>query len=209
MIFSNIKKIGLSLTLLLLAVGCGGGGGASTVSNGEPVITDPVPIEAPVLSDEEKQTYLDAINDARSRQQDCGSKGVYDPAPALSWSDELYKAAYEHDRDMVETDMYPLSHDGSGTEYDWTAQEQGLEYSTFEDRIENNGYLDWQTIGENIAAGTNMDSARKAVEAWLDSDGHCANLMNPNYTEVGMAHIGKSGTYYTHYWTQDFGAKKR
>jgi uncharacterized protein YkwD len=201
----------MAVGVALMFSGCGGGG-ASMVnedSNGSTrAITEPIPIEAPVLSDDEKESYLKAINDARSQRQDCGEEGVFDPAPPLQWNEDLYKAAYEHDRDMVETDMHPLSHDGSGTEYDHTAQEQGLEYSTFRDRIENNGYTNWKTIGENIAAGTTMDTAEKAVQAWLASDGHCANLMNPDYRDVGMAHIEKEGAYYTHYWTQDFGAKK-
>jgi uncharacterized protein YkwD len=193
--------------LMVALAGCGGGGGASAVSDGSEGIANPDPIDAPELSESEKEAYLEAINDARSQQQDCGEEGSYGPADPLEWSDELYKAAYEHDRDMVETDMVPLSHDGSGTEYDYTARVQGLEHSTFRDRIENNGYTGWRRIGENIAAGTTMDTARKAVEAWLESDGHCANLMNPDYKEVGMAHVEKEGAHYTHYWTQDFGAK--
>ncbi len=192
----------MAAAVLALLSGCGGG---SSISNdgSESRIGEPEPYEAPAISESEKQAYLDAINDARSHQQDCGSEGIKDPAPALSWNDKLYRAAYEHSRDLAESNTW--SHDGSGTSSDWTAQVQGLEYSTFRDRIENNGYTSWSRIGENITAGTDRDTARKAVEAWLQSDGHCANLMDPDYTEVGMAHYRKDGSDYTHYWTQDLG----
>ncbi|WP_350340809.1 CAP domain-containing protein, partial [Escherichia coli] len=47
------------------------------------------------------------------------------------------------------------------------------------------GYL-YQQIGENIAAG--RDTARKVVDGWLDSPGHCATLMNPDFRELGAAY---------------------
>lgn len=197
----------LLLAAALLAAGCGGGGVSTTGGDSHSRVTAPQPFDAQRISDADKQAYLDAINDARSQRQDCGSEGVKDPAPALTWSDELYKAADEHDYDMSESDMYPLSHDGSGTANDYTAQVQGLDHSTYVDRIENNGYLNWRALGENIAAGTDMDTPDKAVQAWLNSPGHCANLMNPDFTEMGMAHRQKAGTHYIHYWTLDFGAR--
>jgi uncharacterized protein YkwD len=199
------KERWMALAAALLATGCGGGGASVTGGNPHSQITDPQPFVAQTISDEDKQAYLDAINNARAQQQDCGSEGVKDPAPALQWNDALYKAADEHDFDMVESDMDPLSHDGSGTDNDYTAQVQGLDHSTYVDRIENNGYLNWHALGENIAAGTDVDTAEKAVQAWLDSPGHCANLMNPDFTEVGMSHRQKAGTHYVNYWTQDFG----
>ena len=161
----------------------------------------------PILSDDEKQEYLDAINMARSETQDCGVHGTYDPAPPLEWSDALYKAAYEHAQDMVKSNTF--SHDGSGERSDWTAQYLGLERgSTMKERIEHNAYKNWKHIGENITAGTYRDTAQEAVDSWLNSDGHCANLMNPDFTEVGLAHVYGADTKYSHYWSQELGSRQ-
>ncbi|ADV45481.1 CAP domain-containing protein [Nitratifractor salsuginis] len=206
--YGRMGWMGLLAAGLLLA-GCGGGGGGVSVTkdnDGHSEVHNPDSFEAQPISDSQKKAYLKAINDARAQQQDCGSEGVKDPAPALQWNDALYRAADEHSYDMSESDTF--SHDGSGTESDYTAQVLGLDHSTVVDRIENNGYSDWHRVGENIAAGTNMDTAEKAVQAWLNSPGHCANLMNPEFKEVGMSHRKKAGTHYINYWTQDFGARQ-
>jgi len=53
------------------------------------------------------------------------------------------------------------------------------------DRAKAAGYRGRQ-IGENIAAG--QSSPNKAMASWLASPGHCANLMNPMFTQVGAAY---------------------
>lgn len=47
-----------------------------------------------------------------------------------------------------------------------------------------NGY-EFITIGENIALG-NFDGSKGLVQAWMDSPGHRANILNKNYTEIGV-----------------------
>jgi uncharacterized protein YkwD len=190
----NIRLLS-TVGAVLLLVGCGGGG-----NSGLGIESNPYP--APLISDTLKQEYLTAINNARASQQDCHTEGIKSAVPALSWNQALYKAAYEHSNDLVESDT--VSHDGSGTASDWTGMDLGGKKSTYIERIVNNGYA-WSSIGENITVGTYRDTAQKAVDSWLASDRHCANLMSPNYTEVGMAHIEEAGTTYIHYWTQDFG----
>jgi uncharacterized protein YkwD len=187
------------MTVGMLLSGCGGATGASSTS---------IPIVAPSISDADKQAYLDAINDARNHVQDCGTQGIFAATTPLTWNNALYKAAYEHDYDMLESDIVNADHTGSNTASDYTARVLGLGHgSTIQERIENNGYGAWTTLGENLTNGTLTDTAVKAVQAWLASDDHCANLMNPVLEEVGMAHIEQAGSHYTHYWTQDFGAK--
>jgi uncharacterized protein YkwD len=44
------------------------------------------------------------------------------------------------------------------------------------------------TIGENIALG-NFGGSRDLVNAWMNSPGHRANILNQNYTEIGVAAI--------------------
>jgi len=191
-----MRKVIFYGIIVLVLVACGGGSGGSVGGN------TPNPYPAPVLPDATKQAYLDAINNARSSQQDCHTEGIKPAVPALLWNDKLYNAAYEHSHDLAESNT--ASHDGSGTDSDWTGMDLGGKKSTYIERVENNGYA-WSSIGENIAMGTNRDTAQKAIDAWLASDGHCANLMSPNYTEVGMAHYKKADSDYTHYWTQEFG----
>ena len=64
-------------------------------------------------------------------------------------------------------------------------------------RIERAGY-DWATFGENIAMGYRTE--KDVVADWLQSPGHCKNIMNRNFKEMGVARVGN-------YWTQEFGAK--
>ena len=151
--------------------------------------------------DSTKQKYLDAINQARSQTQDCGYKGIKPPVPALKWNDKLYDAAYMHSNDLAETDTF--SHTGSGTQSDLAAQKLHPNVgSTIKERIEYTGYV-WSRYGENIAAG--YGTVESTMIAWLDSPGHCANIMNPDFKEVGMALVVKTNSQYYDYWTQDFG----
>jgi len=158
----------------------------------------------PKISEALKKEYLFQINKARSKQQDCGTKGVFEATGSVVWNNELYQSSYEHTQDLIKSKTF--SHLGSGTESDWTGYVLGKQ-SDFKERIETYGYA-WQYIGENLGAGTVIDSAKKMVDGWLESDNHCDNLMNPNYTEVGMVMIKDESSLYTHYWTQNFGTPR-
>ncbi len=67
------------------------------------------------------------------------------------------------------------------------------------DRAEDAGILDLG--GENIARG--QSDAESVMEAWMDSPGHKANILNCNYRTLGVgAYLsGDSGPL----WTQNFG----
>ena len=61
------------------------------------------------------------------------------------------------------------------------------------------------TSGENIAAGSS--TAADVVEQWMNSPGHRANILNKDFTHIGVAYC-KSSSGYGHYWVQMFvGAK--
>ena len=53
--------------------------------------------------------------------------------------------------------------------------------------------------GENLAKG--QYSADKAVEDWMDSDGHRANILNKKFTKMGVASVEIDGVTY---WVQVF-----
>jgi uncharacterized protein YkwD len=154
----------------------------------------------------EQQELLDAINKARSVQRDCypndDSRGVMGPSPKLYWNNELYASALEHSRDLAESDTF--SHYGSGTASDITGDGRA---SLFYERIVTNGYSNYYTVGENIAGG--QKNLEEVMEAWLASPGHCENIMNPNYTEVGVAIATNPDSTYGIYWTQNFGSKRK
>ncbi|HJR68496.1 MAG TPA: CAP domain-containing protein, partial [Gammaproteobacteria bacterium] len=67
------------------------------------------------------------------------------------------------------------------------------------------GYA-WRGSGENVAAG--QRTAEEVVEAWLDSPGHCATLMEPKFTETGIAFALAPGKNPDVYWTQVFAAPR-
>jgi uncharacterized YkwD family protein len=60
--------------------------------------------------------------------------------------------------------------------------------------------IDYRYAGENIAAG--QRSPEEVVKSWMNSSGHRANILNRNFTKIGVGFI-QGGTYQT-YWTQLF-----
>ena len=108
--------------------------------------------------------------------------------PALRWNAALTTAASAHSADMAALNYFShTSADGR----------------TLGTRATAAGYA-WSRLGENIAAGyAGVDSVMKG---WVDSDGHCANLMSANFTEVGVACVpGTPTSNYNTYWTMDLG----
>ena len=65
------------------------------------------------------------------------------------------------------------------------------------------GY-NWRASGENVASG--QRDADAVVAAWLESPGHCANIMEPNFTEMGVAFVEVPGANPSIYWAQSFAA---
>lgn len=58
----------------------------------------------------------------------------------------------------------------------------------------------YTAAGENIAAG--QKTSNEVMESWMNSSGHRANILNKNYTELGVGYV-EGGTYGT-YWVQIF-----
>ncbi|RKD21375.1 spore coat assembly protein SafA/uncharacterized protein, YkwD family [Caminicella sporogenes DSM 14501] len=60
--------------------------------------------------------------------------------------------------------------------------------------------INYRAAGENIAKG--QRSAQEVVNAWMHSSGHRANILNKNFTEIGVGYaIDSKGV---RYWTQMF-----
>lgn len=109
--------------------------------------------------------------------------------PPLAWDNLLFTAARGHSDDMATHDYF--SH-------------TALNGSTPGDRITAAGYV-WNTCGENIAAGYQAPEA--VVEAWMNSPGHRANILNTSFCDIGVGYAYVAARTYGHYWTQNFGRK--
>lgn len=133
-----------------------------------------------------RREFLNDIN--RVRQQGCSCGTTYmPPAPPLVWNDNLEIAAIGHARDMADKNYFNhTSKDGRSMEDRIT-----LAGYTFK------GYKSFMA-GENIAQG--QMSIAEVMQGWFKSPGHCKNLMNPGFKEVGVAE-------YDTYWVQDFGGR--
>lgn len=59
--------------------------------------------------------------------------------------------------------------------------------------------------GENIAGGTNWQTAQDAFTAWRTSPGHNENMLNAPYRKIGIARAYVPGSQYSWYWVTDFG----
>ena len=104
--------------------------------------------------------------------------------PDLKLSDKLTQIAYTKAKDMADKNYF--SHDSPtyGSPFDML-KHFGVSYSY---------------AGENIAAG--QKSAEEVMNSWMNSSGHKANILNKNYTELGVGFY-RGGQYGTE-WVQLF-----
>ncbi len=130
---------------------------------------------------------LEIVNKERSHGRRCGNQTMPVVAP-LRLSEVLAGAAGSHAREMARLNR--LDH-------------RGIAGSSAADRARRGGYRP-RLIGENIAVGA--ETAAEVMQGWLASPGHCENLMDARFTEMGLAFAdggpGSGGVY----WAQLFGA---
>jgi uncharacterized protein YkwD len=183
----------LAAALLLLLSACGGGGGdggtpAATSNSGSANVVTGVAAPSCGLANFDSE-LLQRVNARRASGGSCGSRGTFATSGALQWNLALTQAAAGHSQDMATLDYF------SHTSADGRTPDQ---------RISAAGYA-WHAYGENIAAG--YPTVQAVVDAWLASDGHCANIMNPGLRDIGVACVPGTGTStYSNYWTMDLGA---
>lgn len=134
----------------------------------------------------EERSMLDAVNSFRAQARTCGTS-TYPAAASLAWNCKLESAALNHSMDMANNNFF--SHSGSNN-------------STVSTRVTDAGYS-WSAVGENIAAG--YASIASVMQGWIDSPGHCANMMNSNFQNLGSTKVSNASSQYGVYWTQVFG----
>lgn len=130
---------------------------------------------------------LRLTNEARAAGHNCDAEGNFGATTPLTMEPHLRCAARLYSKDMSDTGNF--SHNS-------------LDGTTFDKRIVRAGYKPTGSLGENIAAGQRSPS--EVVKGWLDSDGHCANIMAPNFKQIGIGYYKGSGAQSKAYWTQDF-----
>jgi uncharacterized YkwD family protein/spore coat assembly protein SafA len=57
--------------------------------------------------------------------------------------------------------------------------------------------ITYRSAGENIARG--QASPKAVVNAWMNSSGHRANILNASFTQIGVGYVAEGS-----YWTQMF-----
>ena len=138
-----------------------------------------------------EEEVLLLVNENRSRTADCGVEGTFAAAPPLAMNPILRCSARLHSFDMFERGYF--EHDNP----DGINPFQRMAAAGF---VGSGG-------GENIALG--QTTPEQVMDAWMDSDGHCANVMRPNFTLIGVGYHPGMGRQSSNYWTQNFGAPAR
>jgi uncharacterized protein YkwD len=137
---------------------------------------------------------LTLLNAARRQGAICQRAGPMVVAAPVTWSDNLAAVAQAQSRDMAE--LKQMRHRDT--------LNRGLA-----ERLSAMGYR-FSTAVENIAVG--YDSLDEVVEAWLDSEDHCENLMNAKVLELGLACSDDASAPEPgagRYWTLVLGAPRR
>lgn len=116
----------------------------------------------------DSELILSIVNENRQAGAVCGEETKASVA-ALQWSDELALAALRHSNDMQANDYF---------------DHQSQDGRTFSDRAKDAGFTG-SPVGENIAGGYPTEAA--VMTGWMESPGHCRNIMTSNATHIGIA----------------------
>ena len=135
-----------------------------------PAKTNTTTSQASQLSAYEQQV-VDLTNEERAKA------GL----PALKVDVNLSKVAREKSSDMQRNNYFAHQSPTYGSPFDMM-KKFGITY---------------KSAGENIAMG--QKTPTEVVQAWMNSEGHRANILNGSYTHIGVGHVANGN-----YWTQQF-----
>ncbi|HTH83130.1 MAG TPA: CAP domain-containing protein [Mucilaginibacter sp.] len=179
----GVLKVGAIAFLFLLTVwtACKPSDNIAPVTTNKTTAGSTGNTEGSVATNIDNAALLNLVNGVRASGCTCGTTHM--PAvPLLTWNELLAKSALNHSQDMNTTGIF--SHDSS-------------DGTSFSSRITAAGYK-WHAAGENIAMGQKTE--QEVFNVWLQSEGHCDNIMSSSFKEMGAAKVGS-------YWTLDFGAQ--
>lgn len=129
-----------------------------------------------------QKEMLNAVNEIREKGCMCGNENM-PPVAKLRWNDKLAKAAQVHSDYMF---------DNKTMTHEWK------DGTNLVQRVTAQAYT-YRFVAENVAH--NQRSVNQVMAAWLNSPGHCKNIMSADATEMGAA-------VNNWYWTQVFGSPR-
>lgn len=129
---------------------------------------DQVSIDSEIEVNLDANLILGLVNTHRSAGATCGTNDE-ESVSALVWNDELAKAALDHSNDMQQNGYF--NHDSQ-------------DGRTFSERALAAGF-EGSPVGENIANGYRSEDA--VMIGWMESMGHCENIMDERATHIGVA----------------------
>lgn len=126
---------------------------------------------------------LQLVNEVRARGTRCGDRS-FAPVKPMTWSTTLTGVASAHALDMAEHNYF---------------EHVDLAGRSPADRVRSVGYQE-KLVGENIAYGP--ETVDEVVQGWLDSPGHCENIMDPRFAQMGVAVAPGRAVRRGLYWVQ-------
>lgn len=167
------------------ATSTGGGDGGARAADASASDAS-VPVDSPWESAPEYRVR-ELVNEARARGATCGTE-VFPPTTPVGFNALLALSSRMHSADMCARQYFDHTNPDGKTPFD---------------RMKAAGYT-YSYAGENIAAG--QDTPEEVTTAWMNSPGHCKNIMKADFKELGVGYA-TCGDKYKHYWTQNFGTK--
>ncbi len=139
-----------------------------------------------------EEEVLLLVNENRARAADCGVEGQFGAAAPVAMDPILRCSARLHSLDMFERDFF------EHTNLDGLDPFQRMAAAGFSGSF----------LGENIALG--QRTPEEVMEAWMESDGHCSNVMKAEFTVIGIGYHPGAGMrgLGSNYWTQNFGTPR-
>ncbi len=154
--------------------------GLSEIKNANPHITNPeliypgqvlnIPKTEQTVTNYEKEV-INLVNDIR----------VKNGLKTLTYDWELSRVARFKSQDMKDNNYFSHNSPVYGSPFDM---------------IKNFG-ISYRSAAENIAKG--QKTPQEVVDAWMNSSGHRANILNSSYTKIGVGYVAQGN-----YWTQMF-----
>ncbi|PDW02138.1 hypothetical protein CJ255_15565 [Candidatus Viridilinea mediisalina] len=144
---------------------------------------DPSPPSAPSPNPDDVHPFVSEVVVLTNQARQANGCAV-----TLTMNPLLNQAAQSHSEDMARRNYF--SHFSP-------------EGTSLSDRVTMTGYA-WQAVAENIGAG--YLTPTQVVAGWMSSPGHRANILNCNYTEIGVgyAEANDDSAAFVTYWTQVF-----
>lgn len=141
----------------------------------------PTPSATPTDTDDDAQATVDNLSFEEQVAALVNEQRAANGLSALTLSTTLSDVARLKSQDMHDNGYFSHTSPTYGSPFDML-KSLGISY---------------RTAGENIAMG--YASPEAVMDAWMNSAGHRANILNASYTQIGVGYVADGN-----YWTQEF-----